>query len=120
MTVQRFERQNALAVCIPLTPASIGKEQALTLPAGTLLLRVGVVIDQAFDGTTPSGRLHIEGATLLGRAFDAETSAINTPLRYFPDGARIGIQVSGTDVTTGHGMFFLEYVVKGRANEVYG
>jgi len=120
MTQQLFERQNVLASCVALTPAFIGKERLLALPAGTLLLRVGVVIDQAFDGTTPSGRLHIDGVTLLGRAFDAEASVINHPLRYFPDGVKIGVQSNGTDVTAGHGVFFIEYIVVGRANEVYG
>jgi len=120
MTKVQFERQSALASCVELTSASIGKTIDIPLPPGAVVLLVGIVVDSPFDGNTPSGRLHIDGVTVLGRSFETEVRAANSPIRYFPDGVTLSVQASGTDVTTGHGICFVEYIVVGRANEVYG
>ena len=127
MTKYIVERQYPLHIVVDIDMSQPDADPAnvINVPPNAVLLRGSVNVLVAFNGTTPK-LTAIDNSTspisLFGN-LDATAVAYTAALvagagHEYPAGAVVNLGVSGTP-TAGRAVVDLEYVVIGRANEVY-
>ena len=122
MTTKVDARQKVLAAFVELLIGNIGAGNGydIKLPAGALLLDVGVLTDTAFDGTTNTATI-ADGTTTFDNAQDEKTAGEETVAvdkKYYPNGGTISVTMAQTGTATvGRAFAWVTYIVKGRWDE---
>lgn len=122
MTTKVDARQKVLAAFVELLIGNIGANNGydIKLPAGALLLDVGVLTDTAFDGTTNTATI-ADGTTTFVNAQDVKTTGEETVAadkKYYPNGGTISVTMAQTGTATvGRAFAWVTYIVKGRWDE---
>lgn len=118
------DRQTLLGAAVPVGIVNIGTDKGVDVsaPVGGVLLRLIVLVTDAFDSGTTATLTVSDGTTTFASAVDIKSlgskSVANLP-KYYPSGGKLSITLAqtGADATKGAAVVVPEYVVAGRWSE---
>ncbi len=120
--------QWALAFTATVGKDDVGNDVVIDVPPGFVLMDALLVVDVAFDGTTPTAALAdnkasptsiiASGALTVG----AKTMVTAAKGTFYPSGGKLTLnpRVASGTVTTGSARLIVQGVVMGRQNERFG